>query len=483
MSLPNLSSHYADAFPELVRDATPASAPDPQLILLNRDLAAELGLDADWLTTQDGINFLLGHNLPETARPVAQGYAGHQFGNYAPTLGDGRAILTGELAVDDQLVDIHLKGSGPTPFSRPGSDGYAALGPMLREYLVSEAAHALGIPASRALAVITTGRNILREVEQPAAVLVRTGPSHIRVGTFQYVRAHQDLDLLQRFTKYSLQRHYPSVTADNPALALLEHVVTRQAELIAQWMRVGLIHGVMNTDNMTIAGHSIDFGPVAFLDSFDPNAVFSSIDFAGRYAYGNQPVIAEWNLARFAESLLPAIIQPADEPVMSADDAVTAATEAVVNFRTVYSETWAEQFTQRLGLSSDDDAQALSTQLFEQLHSSGTDFTGFFTGLSDVAQSGLIPADVSPELMSWYRRWLDLEPDAESIAKHNPIYVPRNHLVEDAIQAAVTDQNFEAFHTLLAAVTKPYERQQGFEHLEESAPMAFSMNYQTFCGT
>ncbi|GAA4476363.1 YdiU family protein [Enteractinococcus fodinae] len=483
MSLPNLTSQYAEAFPELVRDATPAPSPDPQLVLLNRGLAAELGLDAEWLATEEGINFLLGHNLPDSAKPVAQGYAGHQFGNYVPSLGDGRAILTGELPVNDTLVDIHLKGTGPTPYSRPGSDGYAALGPMLREYLVSEAVHALGIPTSRSLAVITTGRNILREVEQPAAVLVRTGPSHIRVGTFQYVRAHQDLELLQRFTNYSLTRHYPTVEAENPALALLEQVVTNQAELLAQWMHVGLIHGVMNTDNMTIAGHSIDFGPVAFLDKFDPNAVFSSIDFAGRYAYGNQPAIAEWNLARFAESLLPAIMHPAEELVMSQDDAVTAATEAVVNFRRVYSGAWAKRFTQRLGLTSDEDAQSLSTQLFEQLQSSGTDFTGFFAGLADIAKSGLIPADVEPELMSWYRHWLDLSPSAEKLAQHNPIYIPRNHLVEDAIQDAVTDQNLETFHTLLAAVTNPYERQQGFEHLEQPAPVAFAMNYQTFCGT
>ena len=483
MSLPNLTSQYADAFPELVRDATTAPSPDPQLVLLNRGLAAELGLDAEWLATEEGINFLLGHDLPDSAKPVAQGYAGHQFGNYVPSLGDGRAILTGELPVNDTLVDIHLKGTGPTPYSRPGSDGYAALGPMLREYLVSEAVHALGIPTSRSLAVITTGRNILREVEQPAAVLVRTGPSHIRVGTFQYVRAHQNLELLQRFTNYSLTRHYPALETENPALALLEQVVTSQAELLAQWMHVGLIHGVMNTDNMTIAGHSIDFGPVAFLDKFDPNAVFSSIDFAGRYAYGNQPAIAEWNLARFAESLLPAIMHPAEEIVMTSDEAVTAATEAVVNFRTVYSQTWAKRFTQRLGLSSDEDAQSLSTQLFEQLQSSGTDFTAFFAGLADIAKSGLIPADVEPELMSWYRHWLEFSPDAEKIAQHNPIYIPRNHLVEDAIQDAVTDQNLDTFHTLLAAVTNPYERQPGLEHLEQSAPMAFAMNYQTFCGT
>lgn len=483
MSQPNLTSQYADTFPELVGDATPAPAPNPELVVLNRSLAAELGLDAEWLATDDGINFLLGHALPDDARPVAQAYAGHQFGNYVPSLGDGRAILTGEISLDDALVDIHLKGSGPTPFSRPGSDGFAALGPMLREYLVSEAVHALGIPTSRALAVITTGGTILREMEQPAAVLVRTGPSHIRVGTFQYVRARQDLELLQRLTNYSLQRHYPGVETDNPALTLLEQVVTRQAELIAQWMHAGLVHGVMNTDNMTIAGHSIDFGPVAFLDKFDPNAVFSSIDFAGRYAYGNQPVIAEWNLARFAESLLPAIMQPADKSVMTQDEAVTAATKAVTDFSNIYSKTWADQFTQRLGLSPDDDVQVLSSQLFEHLHNSGTNFTAFFADLPDIARSELIPADVSPELMSWYSSWLDLKPEPARMAETNPIYVPRNHLVEDAIREAVTDQNLETFQTLLAAVTNPYERQQGFEQLEQPAPVAFAMNYQTFCGT
>src|SRR5699024_8428651 len=323
---------------------TPAPTPDPKLVILNRELAAELGLDADWLTTDEGIQFLLGHTLPETTTAVAQGYAGHQFGNYVPVLGDGRAILTGELMVNDQLVDIHLKGSGPTPYSRPGSDGYAALGPMLREYLISEAVHALGIPTTRALAVITTGKTIQRETQQPAAVLVRTGPSHIRVGTFQYARAHNDLDLLLRLTNYSLARHYPELQPENTGLGLLNQVVQQQAELMADWMHAGMIHGVMNTDNMTIAGHSIDFGPVAFLDVFDPHAVFSSIDYRGRYAYGNQPVIAEWNLARFAEAILPVIMNPADIQVMTQDEAVTAATEAVMKFRTTYSAALGERF-------------------------------------------------------------------------------------------------------------------------------------------
>lgn len=482
MSLPNMTSQYAEAFPELVKSATPAPTPNPQLVVLNHELAAELDLDPQWLATDEGINFLLGHDLPDSTTAVAQAYAGHQFGAYVPLLGDGRAVLTGELTVNDELVDVHLKGSGPTPFSRPGSDGYAALGPMLREYLVSEAVHALGIPTSRALAVITTGGTILREMEQPAAVLVRTGPSHIRVGTFQYVRAQNDLELLQRLTAYSLQRHYPEVAADNPALTLLELVVDRQATLLSSWMHAGMIHGVMNTDNMTIAGHSIDFGPVAFLDGFDPNAVFSSIDFAGRYAYGNQPVIAEWNLARFAEALLPAIMQPADEQIMSQEEAVNAATQAVVEFRTTYSTAWTNGFAQRLGISSDDAAET-GTNLLEQLRATDADFTSFFANLAPIAEAGVVPQDVAAGLSQWYEQWLSLSPNTDDIAQSNPVYVPRNHLVEDAIEAAVTDQDFQTFHTLLAAVTDPYNRKDAFAHLEQSAPMAFSLNYQTFCGT
>lgn len=483
MSLPNLSSQYATTFPELVRAATPAPTPDPKLVILNRELAAELGLDADWLTTDEGIQFLLGHTLPETTTAVAQGYAGHQFGNYVPVLGDGRAILTGELTVNDQLVDIHLKGSGPTPYSRPGSDGYAALGPMLREYLISEAVHALGIPTTRALAVITTGKTIQRETQQPAAVLVRTGPSHIRVGTFQYARAHNDLDLLLRLTNYSLARHYPELQPENTGLGLLNQVVQQQAELMADWMHAGMIHGVMNTDNMTIAGHSIDFGPVAFLDVFDPHAVFSSIDYMGRYAYGNQPVIAEWNLARFAEAILPVIMNPADEQVMTQDEAVTAATEAVMKFRTTYSAAWGERFRQRLGLDTIDDAAKLGTQLLENLRVTSTDYTSFFADLASVASSGLIPANVAPELMSWYESWLQLKPDAQAVVEHNPVYVPRNHLVEAAIEEAVTHENLETFNRLVDAVTDPYIRRNELVDLERPASLAFAQTYQTFCGT
>ena len=481
-SLPNLTSHYAEAFPELVKAATPAPTPKPQLVVLNHELARELGLDPQWLATSEGIEFLLGHRLPDSTTPVAQAYAGHQFGGYAPLLGDGRAILTGELTVADRLIDIHVKGSGPTPFSRPGSDGYAALGPMLREYLVSEAVHALGIPTARALAVITTGGTILRETQQPAAVLVRTGPSHIRVGTFQYVRAQNDQKLLQRLTNYSLQRHYPGATGDNPALSLLKHVVERQAQLLSAWMHAGIIHGVMNTDNMTIAGHSIDFGPVAFLDAFDPNAVFSSIDFAGRYAYGNQPVIAEWNLARFAEALLPAIMQPDDEQVLTQDEAIREATEAVVAFREVYSTAWASRFNHRLGIPDAGTAD-LGTELLEHLRATNKDFTSFFAGLADIATTGVLPQETVPELATWYERWLHLEPDADQVAEQNPVYVPRNHLMEEALTAAVTDHDFSVFHTLLAAVTNPYERQNAYAHLEQPTSMAYSLNYQTFCGT
>ncbi len=483
MSLPNLTSQYATTFPELVRPATPAPTPDPKLVVLNRKLAVELGLDAEWLATDEGINFLLGHTLPETTTAVAQGYSGHQFGNYVPVLGDGRAILTGELTVNDELVDIHLKGTGPTPYSRPGSDGYAALGPMLREYLISEAVHALGIPTTRALAVITTGKTIQRETQQPAAVLVRTGPSHIRVGTFQYARAHNDLELLIRLTNYSLDRHFPKLHPENTGLGLLNQVVHQQAELIADWMHAGMIHGVMNTDNMTIAGHSIDFGPVAFLDVFDPHAVFSSIDYMSRYAYGNQPVIAEWNLARFAEALLPVIMHPHYEQVMTQDEAVTAATEAVTTFRTAYSEAWGERFRTRLGLSADDDAASLGTQLLENLRIAITDYTSFFANLAHVASSGSIPSDAAPELLAWYGSWLELNPDAQAVAEHNPVYVPRNHLVEAAIEDAVTHKNLSTFNRLFDAVTDPYIRRTELADLERPASLAFAQTYQTFCGT
>src|SRR5699024_10707293 len=330
-----------------------------------------------------------------------------------------------------QLTDRRIKCLGPTASSRPGSDGYAALGPMLREYLVSEAVHAQGIPTSRALAVITTRRRLLHETEQPAAVLIRTGPSHIRVGTFPHVRALNDLELLQRLTNYNVQRHYPDATSSNHALAQLQQTVDRQANGHSHWM---------------------------------------------------QPVMTEWNLARFAEALLPAITQHGSEQVMSQDEAVRQATEAVVAFRHSYSASWAAAFNQRLGIRQAATAE-IGTELLEQLRATNADFTSFFANLAAVARSGSIPEDIAPELATWYEQWLQLQPKAEQVAEHNPVYVPRNHLVEEALTAAVSEHDFSIFHTLLAAVTDPYERKDAAVHLEQPASMAYSLNYQTFCGT
>ncbi|HEY0508058.1 MAG TPA: YdiU family protein, partial [Blastococcus sp.] len=301
-----LDGRFARELPEMARPWQAEEAPDPQLLVLNEPLAAELGLDPDWLRSADGVRLLIGNAVPAGATPVAQAYAGHQFGGFTPRLGDGRALLLGELTdADGRLRDLHLKGSGRTPFAR-GGDGLAAVGPMLREYVISEAMHALGIPTTRSLAVVATGRQVRRETLLPGAVLTRVAASHLRVGSFQFAAATGDIDLLRRLGEHAISRHHPGATdAERPFLALFDAVVTAQAQLVARWMHVGFIHGVMNTDNMTISGETIDYGPCAFLEAFDPATVYSSIDSGGRYAYGNQPLVAEWNLARLAEALLP----------------------------------------------------------------------------------------------------------------------------------------------------------------------------------
>ena len=354
-----------------------APAPAPRLLALNEPLAAELGLAADALRADEGVAVLAGAAVPEGASPVAQAYAGHQFGGYSPRLGDGRALLLGEL-IDSRgrRRDVHLKGSGRTPFAR-GGDGKAAVGPMLREYVISEAMYALGIPTTRALAVVATGDRVVRETMLPGAVLSRVAASHIRVGTFQYVAAQRDLELLRRLADYTIARHYPhAAEAENPYLEFFEHVVDAQASLIARWMLVGFIHGVMNTDNMAISGETIDYGPCAFMDAFDPATVFSSIDHGGRYAYGNQPAVAQWNLARFAETLLPLI--DADSST-----AIAAATDVLQSFPERYLGYWRRGMRAKLGLASEDrEADALIDDLLALLEAQAVDFTAFFRALS-----------------------------------------------------------------------------------------------------
>ena len=452
---------------------------EPPLLVLNEQLASDLGLDAAVLRSAEGIELLTGNRVPAGATPVAQAYAGHQFGGYSPRLGDGRALLLGEITgPDGSLRDIHLKGSGRTPFAR-GGDGLAAVGPMLREYIVSEGMSAMGIPTTRSLAVTATGRPVQREELLPGAVLTRVAASHLRVGTFQYARATGDLELLRRVADYAIARHFPHLAkAPRPYPALLESVIEVQASLVAQWMLIGFVHGVMNTDNMTISGETIDYGPCAFMDSFNPSSVYSSIDTMGRYAYANQPLAAQWNLTRFAETLLPLLHE-------NQDDAVALAEEALNRFPARYSEAWSAGMGRKLGLADGVDASELAGKLLTLLEEDRVDYTSFLRSLSSAARGNAEPARAffmdTARFDSWLGEWHALNPSAEQMDKVNPIYVPRNHLVEEAL-AAASDGDLAPLETLLAAVTAPFEERSGFERYALGAPDDFG-SYRTFCGT
>lgn len=478
-----LESRFAQEFPELAVDWSAQEAPEPQLTVLNERLAHRLGFDPAQLSSPEGVRLLIGNDVPPGAQPVAQGYAGHQFGSYSPRLGDGRALLLGELVDEDgTLLDIHLKGSGRTPFARGNADGQAALGPMLREYLISEAMHALGVPSSRSLAVLTTGRDVARERMLPGAVLTRVASSHLRVGSFQFARAAGGDDLVRRLADHAIARHCPEAAgAENPYAALFSSVVSAQAQLTAQWMLVGFIHGVMNTDNMTISGESIDYGPCAFMDVFDPATVYSSIDQAGRYAYRNQPVIAQWNLARFAETLLPLFDE--DE-----EQSVAVAQQALESFRHEYSGAWLSGMRNKLGLAESlpgDVVTPIIDDLMTLLQEESLDYTSFIRGLSRAARGDIAQTRQSvshPEALdSWLERWRALEPDPNGMDRVNPVYIPRNHLVEEALESA-TDGDLAPFHQLLAAVTEPYAEREGFARYAAPAPQSFGP-YRTFCGT
>jgi len=479
-----LGDRFARDLPELAVPWAAEEVPDPRLLALNEPLAAELGLDPAVLRA-DGLGFLTGNLVPAGATPVAQAYAGHQFGGFVPRLGDGRALLLGEV-VDStgRLRDIHLKGSGRTPFAR-GGDGRAAVGPMLREYVVSESMHALGIPTTRSLAVVATGRPVYRETVLPGAVLSRVASSHLRVGTFQYARATGDVDLLRRLADHAIARHHPGAAdADQPYLALYDAVVTAQASLVARWMLVGFVHGVMNTDNMTISGETIDYGPCAFLDAFDPATVFSSIDETGRYAYRNQPVVAEWNLARLAEAVLPLLHEEQEH-------AVELATTALGAFRPQYSAAWSAGMRAKLGLPADlDDAVgAEASELVEDLlvimDGARVDWTTFFRHLATAARGEAEPArsqvlDLAA-FDSWLQRWRALRPDPAAMDRTNPVYIPRNHLVEEALDAA-TEGALGPLERLLDAVLRPFDERPGLERYAAPAPEDFG-RYRTFCGT
>jgi uncharacterized protein YdiU (UPF0061 family) len=477
-----LDNRFARELAEMAVPWQAEEAPDPRLLVLDESLAAELGLDPAWLRSSDGVRLLVGTAVPCGATPVAQAYAGHQFGGFVPRLGDGRALLLGELVdADGHVRDLHLKGSGRTPFAR-GGDGLAAVGPMLREYVVSRAMHALGIPTTRSLAVVATGRTVRRETPLPGAVLARVASSHLRVGSFQYARATGDTDLLRRLADQAINRHHPGAAgAERRYLALFEAVVAAQASLVARWMLVGFVHGVMNTDNMTISGETIDYGPCAFMEAFDPATVYSSIDHGGRYAYGNQPGVAEWDLARLAEALLPLLHDDQEQ-------AVALAVEALGGFRRQYDAAWSAGMRAKLGLPDNLDHTVVSPlvdELLALLEASHVDHTSFFRSLAVAARGDVDPARrLFLDLVAvddWVARWRALGPDANGMERVNPVYIPRNHLVEEALSAA-TGGDLDPLERLLDAVTVPYDERPGLERYAAPAPQDFGA-YRTFCGT
>ncbi|PVE17815.1 protein adenylyltransferase SelO [Arthrobacter sp. Bz4] len=477
-----LDDRFARELSEMAVPWQADEAPDPRLLVLNVPLAAQLGLDSESLRTAEGSRLLTGTLLPPGATPVAQAYSGHQFGGFSPRLGDGRALLLGEITDPaGGIHDLHLKGSGRTPFAR-GGDGLAAVGPMLREYLISESMHALGIPTTRALAVVATGRQVRRETLLPGAVLARVAGSHLRVGSFQFAQATGDVGLIRRLADHALARHYPGAAqSEHPYLALFEAVMAAQAALVARWMLIGFVHGVMNTDNMTISGETIDYGPCAFMDEFNPAAVYSSIDESGRYAYANQPVVAEWNLARLAEALLPLLHEDQEK-------AVAMATDALGGFRRQYGDAWATGMKAKLGLAGNPDDSVLLPlidELLALLQADRVDYTSFFRSLGAAARGD---ADLTRThfadtegVDAWLHRWRALGPDAVAMGRFNPVYIPRNHLVEEAL-AAATGGDLVPFERLLEAVTSPYDERPGLERYAAAAPDDFGA-YRTFCGT
>ena len=478
---------FHDSMEGFYAPAEAAKPSAPRLLIFNRPLADRLGIDVAGASDEQLGRLFSGEEMPGGANPLALAYAGHQFGHFSPQLGDGRALLLGELvAPDGARFDIQLKGSGPTPFSRNG-DGKAAIGPVLREFLVSEAMAAMGIPTTRSLAAVATGDRVQREQGHPGAVLTRIASSHIRVGTFQFFAAHFGVDHVVQLSDYSIRRHFPDLAdAPNPHLALLDRVIGLQCVLVARWLGVGFIHGVMNTDNVAISGETIDYGPCAFMDRFAVGTVFSSIDANGRYAYGRQPQIMHWNMARFAEALLPAIhaVDPAD--VERAKQLVDAIPER-------FRAEWHARMRAKLGLEgvADDDG-ALIDALFDRLEDRAVDFTSFFRALAMLlrgeggALEELLPASdaMAPWIAAWWER---IEGDgspldrADAMDRENPLYIPRNHLVEAALGAA-EDGDLAPWSELLEVVSDPYARRPDRLLFEAPAPAAFGP-YKTFCGT
>lgn len=483
----NFDNSYVRELADFYVRWEPSPASRPRLAVLNAALAEELRLDPEVLRTPEGIAMLVGNQLPAGAEPIAQAYAGHQFGGFSPKLGDGRALLLGEV-IDrhGQRRDIAFKGSGRTPFSR-GGDGKCALGPALREYIVGEAMHGLGIPTTRVLAVVATGDLVRRERPLPGAVLTRIAASHLRVGTFEFFAAHRGIAEVRRLADYALARHDPAlIGSETPYLGLLEAVCERQAALIARWLGVGFIHGVMNTDNMTLSGETIDYGPCAFMEHYDPATVFSSIDTQGRYAYGQQGQIAQWNLARLAETLLPLIDT-------DSESAIERATAVIVDFPQRLDRHWLAVMRAKLGLdASGDEAldRMLAKDFLDLLHRHSIDFTQAFRDLYDQAngQASRCLNIEDPDFTAWQRTWHERQPrrDAallERMRQANPYLIARNHRVEEALEAAVERFDLGPCQRLVSAIQAPFESQPAYADLAEPAPREVTACYRTFCGT
>lgn len=479
----NFDNSYSRLPGIFYRSQLPTPVREPKLVIFNDSLAATLGLDANVLKSEEGAAVLAGNQIPDGAEPLAQAYAGHQFGHFT-MLGDGRAVLLGEqITPEGERVDIQYKGSGRTPYSR-GGDGRAGLGPMLREYIISEAMHGLGIPTTRSLAVVETGEEIIRETMLPGAVLTRVAASHLRVGTFQYAANWGKIEDLRALADYAIERHYPEIKADdNRYLSLLKELINRQAALIAKWLHVGFIHGVMNTDNMTISGESIDYGPCAFMDTYDPATVFSSIDRDGRYAFGNQPYIGGWNLTRFAESILPLLHDDQDE-------AVKLAEEALSGFSDAFQTHWLAGMRAKLGMMNEEaEDKTLIADLLNMMQKHRADYTNTFRAIT-FGQLKDIELFKTEEFTHWHEKWqarLGRQEGAqdavrELMRKSNPAVIPRNHRVEEALEAAVEKGDYSVMEKLLKVLSDP------FAHSDEQAefcepPAPSKLPYRTFCGT
>ena len=483
---------YAEQLPDFYVECDPMAVETTDLLQFNSPLANELGLDVASLSSQELAQIFAGQKRLDGSRPLAQAYAGHQFGRFSPQLGDGRALLLGEVTdPHGSRRDIALKGSGRTPFSR-GGDGKAAIGPVLREYLIGEAMHSLGIPTTRALAAVATGESVYRERALPGAILTRVAASHIRVGTFQFFAARRRWDKVRQLADYVIERHHPHLSSDDDRyLLLLKIVAERQAALVARWMLIGFIHGVMNTDNMAISGETIDYGPCAYMESFSPQAVFSSIDRSGRYAYENQPQIAQWNLARFAETLIPLIDE--DDP-----ERVIPKVEAIINgFIPHYEELWLSGAQAKLGLEDPtadiDSDKLLVRDWLDLLEEHSVDYTLAWRRLADAADGNsesleaLFPSSeiLADWLEPWYQRIAQqsVTATAARMRSVNPIYIPRNHLVEEALAAATNDADLKPFVRLLAVITHPYVECPELASYTQPASQDFTACYKTFCGT